>query len=113
MPATSADEILAPTGGMFYSREAPDRDAFVQKGDHFEEGDPLFIIEVMKMFNKVYAPFSGTVEQVLIDTDATIVKRGQALVKVSPDEEIVQESSAEIAKRTSEATTAFLEFIGH
>ncbi len=112
-PTTSADEILAPTGGMFYSREAPDREAFVQKGDHFEEGDPLFIIEVMKMFNKVYAPFSGTVEQVLIDTDATIVKRGQALVKVSPDEEIVQESSAEIAKRTSEATTAFLEFIGH
>tara|TARA_B100001971_G_scaffold210236_1_gene235304 strand:+ start:820 stop:3651 length:2832 start_codon:yes stop_codon:yes gene_type:complete len=112
-PATSADEILAPTGGMFYSREAPDRDAFVQKGSHFEEGDPLFIIEVMKMFNKVYAPFSGTIEQVLIDTDATIVKRGQAVFKVTPDEEIVQESGAEIAKRTSEATAAFLEFIGY
>ncbi len=112
-PVTSADEITAPTGGMFYSREAPDRDAFVNQGDHFEEGDPLFIIEVMKMFNKVYAPFSGTVDEVLIDVDATIVKRGQAVYRVSPDEEIVLETGAEVARRKSEETAVFLEFISH
>jgi biotin carboxyl carrier protein len=112
-PVTSADEITAPTGGMFYSREAPDRDAFVNQGDHFEEGDPLFIIEVMKMFNKVYAPFSGTVDEVLIDVDATIVKRGQAVYRVSPDEEIVLETGTEVARRKSEETAVFLEFISH
>ncbi|MDP7576143.1 MAG: biotin/lipoyl-containing protein, partial [Pseudomonadales bacterium] len=67
----------------------------------------------MKMFNKVYAPFSGTVDEVLIDVDATIVKRGQAVYRVSPDEEIVLETGTEVARRKSEETAVFLEFISH
>ena len=98
---------------MFYSREAPDREPLVEKGDHFEEGDPLFIIEVMKMFNKVHAPFAGTLDEALIDTDATIVKRGQPIFKVTPDVEIVPESQAEAVGRTNECTSAFLVFAGY
>ncbi len=112
-PVASSDEITAPTGGMFYSREAPDREPLVEKGDHFEEGDPLFIIEVMKMFNKVHAPFAGTLDEALIDTDATIVKRGQPIFKVTPDVEIVPESQAEAVGRTNECTSAFLVFAGY
>jgi hypothetical protein len=55
-PATKADEIVAVSGGMFYGQEAPDRPVFVTKGAHVKAGDPLYIVEVMKMFNKVYAP---------------------------------------------------------
>ena len=40
-------------GGTFYAREAPHLPPLVDEGDHFEAGQPLFIIEVMKMFNKV------------------------------------------------------------
>ena len=93
---------------MFYAREAPDQSPFVNIGDHFETGDPLFIIEVMKMFNKVYAPFSGTVEEALIDTDATIVKRGEGIFNVTPDEEIVTESVEEINYAIREETDRFL-----
>ena len=89
------------------------RETFVKEGDHFEEGDPLFIIEVMKMFNKVYAPFSGTVDRVLISSDATIVKRGEVVLKVTPDEEIVVQTDADIAARVKEATSAFIEFAGY
>ena len=97
---------------MFYAREAPDRAPFVEQGQHFDEGDPLFVIEVMKMFNKVHAPFAGTVERILIDTDATIVKKGQAVFKVTPDEEISLESETDKRAMISEQTDLFLSFIG-
>jgi len=43
----------------------------------------------MKMFNKVYAPFSGTVDEVLVDGDGVIISKGQCLFKVTPDEQVV------------------------
>mgnify|MGYP001417048313 FL=1 len=107
-PAISGDEITAPTGGMFYAREAPDQPPFIAAGQHFETGDPLFIIEVMKMFNKVYAPFSGTIDEILIDADATIMKRGEAVFKVTPDDEIVVESADEILVTIRQETDRFL-----
>lgn len=99
-PATQADTIVAVSGGMFYAREAPDRSPLIQKGEHFEKGQPLYVIEVMKMFNKVPAPFSGTVDQVLIDgADGTVVTKGQPLFRVTPDERVVQEDPKEVAAR--------------
>jgi biotin carboxyl carrier protein len=88
-PTAKSDEILAESGGMFYARETPEHEVYVKAGDHFNAGDPLFIIEVMKMFNKVYAPFSGTVNAVLVDTDGTIIKKGQPLFKITPDEVVI------------------------
>ena len=107
-PVAPADEIIAETGGMFYSREAPDRPQFVAAGSHFEAGDPLYIIEVMKMFNKVLAPFSGTVDEVMSGEDGTIITKGQPLYKVTPDEAITVESPADIATRRRANTRDFL-----
>ncbi len=111
-PPISGNEIKAPTGGMYYAREAPDRPAFIEAGQHFEVGDPLFIIEVMKMFNKVHAPFAGTVDEVLLDTDALIIKKGQAIFKVTPDEEIVVESREDKALAIRTQTDDFLSYTG-
>ena len=107
-PAARADEILAASGGMFYPREAPGAPAFVNEGDHFKAGDPLYIVEVMKMFNRVYAPFSGTIEKVLLHGEGVIIKKGQPLFKVIPDEQIVLDSPEEIRERRVLATAAFL-----
>lgn len=107
-PVAKSDEILAESGGMFYSRETPEHDVYVRAGDHFEAGDPLFIIEVMKMFNKVYAPFAGTVKEVLVDTDGMIISKGQPIFKIEPDEIVVEESPEEIAERRRAATQDFL-----
>jgi biotin carboxyl carrier protein len=72
---------------MFYAQETPGAPPFLQVGSHFEVGDPLYIIEVMKMFNKVYAEFSGTVTEALIEqSDGVIVKKGQPLYRIEPDE---------------------------
>jgi pyruvate/2-oxoglutarate dehydrogenase complex dihydrolipoamide acyltransferase (E2) component len=83
----------------------------VSEGDHFEAGDPLFIVEVMKMFNKVYAPFSGTIAKVLVDTDGTIISKGQPIFKITPDEIVVEESEQEIAARRREVTNEFLQLL--
>lgn len=107
-PVAKSDEILAESGGMFYGRETPEHDVYVSAGDHFEAGDPLYIVEVMKMFNKVYAPFAGTIDEVLVDTDGVIISKGQPLFKITPDEKIVIESPEEIAARRREKTGAFL-----
>jgi acetyl/propionyl-CoA carboxylase alpha subunit len=107
-PVAKSDEILAESGGMFYGRETPEHDVYVSAGDHFEAGDPLYIVEVMKMFNKVYAPFAGTIDEVLVDTDGVIISKGQPLFKITPDEKIVIESPEEVAARRREKTGAFL-----
>jgi biotin carboxyl carrier protein len=107
-PAAKSDEILAASGGMFYPREAPGAPAFVEEGQHFEQGDPLYIVEVMKMFNKIYAPFSGTIEKVLVAGEGVIIKKGQPLFKVVPDERIVEETPEEVRERRVAATAGFL-----
>ncbi len=98
-PAAKSDEIVAVSGGMFYGREAPDAPLYVQPGEHFEAGQPLYIVEVMKMFNKVYAPFAGTVDEVLVEGDGVIISKGQTLFKVTPDEKVEIESPETVAAR--------------
>ena len=108
-PPMRSDEIVAVSGGMFYGQEAPDRPKFVTEGSHFEAGDPLYIIEVMKMFNKVPAPFAGTVEKILMDGgDGTIVKKGQPLFKVRPDEHVEPEDPEVLAARRKTRTDEYL-----
>jgi len=110
-PVAKSDEIIAASGGMFYGRETPDAELYVQKGDHFDAGDPLYIVEVMKMFNKVYAPFAGTVDEVLVEGDGVIISKGQPVFRITPDEKIVVESPEEIATRRRNATARYLELL--
>jgi len=111
-PATKADEIVTPGGGMYYAQEAPGMPAFVKEGEHFEKGQPLFILEVMKMFNKVPAPFSGTVDKVLIEgTEGVIVSKGQPIFKVTPDEKFVEIDPKELEKEKRSRTAEYLEAV--
>jgi acetyl/propionyl-CoA carboxylase alpha subunit len=106
-----SDEILAPTGGMFYSCEAPGMPPLVELGSHFEAGQPLYIIEVMKMFNKVNAPFSGTVDKILVEDDGSIISKGQVLFKITPDEKAVIELPEMVKARIETQTCEFLDSI--
>lgn len=107
-PVTKADEIVATMGGTFYAQEAPTLPAFVTKGGHFAKGDPLYIIEVMKMFNKVHAPFAGTITAVLMPTSGVVVRKGQPLFKVTPDEIVVEEDPKLKAARIQSNTEDYL-----
>lgn len=104
-PKMSGDEIVAPMGGMFYSKEAPNLPPLINEGDHFQAGQPLFIIEVMKMFNKILAPVSGTiVKNLMVDSDGKIVTKAQPIFKIKPDEVLKEESPEEIRARKVKVT---------
>jgi acetyl/propionyl-CoA carboxylase alpha subunit len=108
-PVASADEIVTPMGGVFYAREAPHLPPMVEEGEHFEAGQPLFIIEVMKMFNKVPAPFAGTVvESRMKDRDGQVVAKGETIFRIEPDERVEQESAEDVAARRRQATLSLL-----
>lgn len=57
--------VLSPMVGTFFSSAAPDADPFVKVGDQVELGQPLCIIEAMKLFNSIEADRSGTIVKVL------------------------------------------------
>ena len=107
-PVAKSNEILAQSGGMYYPREAPGMEVFVSVGEHFEEGDPLYIVEVMKMFNKVYAPFAGTVDEVLVDGEGVIISKGQPLFNITPDEQIIEVTPEQRDQRKRQQTKKFL-----
>ncbi|MFO7982764.1 MAG: biotin/lipoyl-containing protein [Desulfuromonadales bacterium] len=111
-PSTKEDEIVTPGGGMYYAQEAPGMEPFVKEGDHVEKGQPLFILEVMKMFNKVPAPFSCTIDKILIEgTEGIIVQKGEPIFKVTPDERFVEIDPKEQERVKRAKTAEYLEAV--
>ncbi len=113
-PATKADEIVASCGGMYYGQEAPGLPMFVSEGMHFEKDQPLYIIEVMKMFNTIRAPFSGTIDKIIMDgANGSIVQKGQPLFKITPDEKFVEVDLKAVEKEKRERTAVYLKAVLH
>ena len=69
--------------GTFYRASSPDKPAFVSVGDSIKEGDPICIIEAMKLFNEIESEVSGKIVKVLVE-DATPVEFDQPLFLVDP-----------------------------
>ncbi|HEY7726506.1 MAG TPA: biotin/lipoyl-containing protein, partial [Anaeromyxobacteraceae bacterium] len=108
-PATRGDEIVAAMGGMYYGQEAPGHPRFVQEGMHVEKGQPLYIVEVMKMFNTVRAPFAATIDRVIFQgADGTVVQKGQPLFKVTPDERPLEVDSRDLERQRRSLTAEYL-----
>lgn len=77
-------ELKAPMVGTFYSRQSPDDPPFVTIGAQVSEGDPVCLIEAMKMFNTLKAPVSGKVESIKIQNEQP-VGYGDVLMTFRPD----------------------------
>lgn len=60
------------------------RRVLVAPGDHVEQGQPLLVIEAMKMEIKVTAPHAGVVQQVAA-AEGQSVERGQVLVELEAE----------------------------
>jgi biotin carboxyl carrier protein len=111
-PGSKADEIVAVSGGMYYGQEAPGRPRFVTEGMHFDKGQPLYVVEVMKMFNTIRAQFSGTLDKIVIQGgEGTIVQKGQPLFKITPDEKHVEVDPREVEKQRRSSTAEALKAI--
>lgn len=75
--------VEAPMVGTFYRAPSPDAAPFVSEGDLVEEGQPLGIIEAMKLMNEIEAKVAGRIAKVLVE-NAQPVEYGQPLFLVDP-----------------------------
>ena len=73
--------ITSPMVGTFYRASAPDADPFVDEGDSVRKGQPLCIIEAMKMMNEIESELAGRVVKILCE-NAQPVEYGQPLIVV-------------------------------
>jgi len=81
-PATPEAEghvVKSPMVGTFYRSASPGAKPFVEIGDPVQVGDPLCIIEAMKLMNEIEADQAGTVKAILIENGQP-VEYGQPLL---------------------------------
>lgn len=60
-------KITAPMIGTFFRAPSPNDKAFVEVGSEVKIGDPLCIIEAMKMLNQIEADKAGTVKYIAVE----------------------------------------------
>ena len=60
------DAITAPMVGTFYAASAPEQPPFVKVGDRVRKGQPVCLLEAMKMMSEVPAPADCIIEEVLV-----------------------------------------------
>jgi acetyl-CoA carboxylase biotin carboxyl carrier protein len=70
--------VKSPMVGTFYRSSSPGAKPFVEVGNTVKEGDPLCIIEAMKLMNEIEADASGTVKAILVENGQP-VEFGQPL----------------------------------
>jgi acetyl-CoA carboxylase biotin carboxyl carrier protein len=77
-PVEPGHTVKSPMVGTFYRSPSPDAKAFVEVGQTIKEGEPICIIEAMKIMNEIEADKSGTVTRVLCE-NGQAVEFGQPL----------------------------------
>lgn len=85
-PAPAVEAPAEPTGhivkspmvGTFYAASSPGAKPLAEVGQAVKEGEPLCIIEAMKIMNEIEADKSGTVTKILVD-NGQAVEFGQPL----------------------------------
>ena len=90
-PAVAADpararwkELRSPIVGTLYRAPAPTSPNFVNVGDHVSKGQPLCIIEAMKVMNEIEAEMDGTIREILVENGSP-VEAEAVLFLIDPD----------------------------
>ncbi len=77
-PAAQGHVVKAPMVGTFYRSPNPGASPFIELGQSVKEGDPLCIIEAMKLLNEIEAEKSGVIKEILVENGEP-VEYGQPL----------------------------------
>ncbi len=75
--------LTAPMVGTFYRSSAPGEAPFVEVGSRITAGQPVCILEAMKLMNELESEFSGEVVEILVE-NGTPVEFGQVLMRIKP-----------------------------
>ena len=77
-PVAAVHAVKSPMVGTFYMSASPGAKPFVEIGSAVKEGDPICIIEAMKIMNEIEADTSGTITKILVE-NGQAVEFGQAM----------------------------------
>ena len=77
-PVETGHTVKSPMVGTFYLSTSPGAKPFVEVGAAIKEGDPICIIEAMKIMNEIEADKTGTVKRILCE-NGQAVEFGQPL----------------------------------
>ena len=75
--------IKSPMIGTFYRKPSPDKPSLVDLGTEVTPGQPVCIIEAMKLFNEIESEVAGKIVKILVE-DASPVEFDQPLFLVEP-----------------------------
>jgi acetyl-CoA carboxylase biotin carboxyl carrier protein len=64
--------VRSPMVGTFYRASAPGAKPLVEVGQPVKEGDPICIIEAMKIMNEIDADKDGTVTKILVENGQAV-----------------------------------------
>ena len=78
VPAETGHVVTSPMVGTFYRASSPGGKALVELGSAVKEGEPVCIIEAMKIMNEIEATHAGTITKVLCENGQP-VEFGQPL----------------------------------
>ncbi|WP_309625404.1 acetyl-CoA carboxylase biotin carboxyl carrier protein, partial [Methylibium sp.] len=76
--APTGHVVKSPMVGTFYLSSSPGSKAFVEVGSEVKEGEPICIIEAMKIMNEIETDKSGKVTKLLCE-NGQAVEFGQPL----------------------------------
>ena len=75
--------VRAPSIGVFYRRPSPTEKPFVEVGQRVKAGDPLCLIEVMKLYTTMTAPADGVIAAGYV-ADSALVEFDELLITIKP-----------------------------
>src|SRR5690606_11539032 len=76
--APTGHQVKSPMVGTFYRSPNPNSPPFVELGQSVKEGEPVCIIEAMKLLNEIEADRSGVIKEILVENGEP-VEYGQPL----------------------------------
>ena len=77
-PVETGHIVKSPMVGTFYRASGPNAKPFGEVGQQIKEGEPICIIEAMKIMNEIEADKSGTITKILCE-NGQAVEFGQPL----------------------------------
>lgn len=79
--AMQGEAITSPMVGTFYQSPSPDSPSFAKVGDTIRKGQPLAIIEAMKIMNELEAEFDCKILEILAN-DGQVIEYDTPLFRI-------------------------------
>ena len=80
-PALEGHIVKAPMVGTFYRSGSPGAKPFVEVGDAVKAGQPICIIEAMKLMNEIEADKDGVIKAIMVENGQP-VEYGEPLMMI-------------------------------